>query len=108
VKTCLRRQIRVPKNRIECPKDGKEALCRHHPNTAENKEVIGSLGADRIKPNYPGLGLAQQAAKKWEKTTDKVGNFVPVRLDATTRGDQFSEPDILGIVCKLLILIRLA
>jgi hypothetical protein len=93
---------------MHCPKDGKELLCRHHPNISENNEVIGDPGADRTKPHYQGLGLGQPAAKKWEKTTDKVGNFVPVRLDATTRGDQFSDPDILGLVCKLLILIRLA
>jgi hypothetical protein len=93
---------------MHCPKDGKELLCRHHPNICENNEVIGDPGAGRIKPHYQGLGLGQKAAKKWEKTTDKVGNFVPVRLDAAARGDHSSEPGIPGLVGTLLILIRLA
>jgi hypothetical protein len=83
-------------------------LCRHHPNISENNEVIGDLGADRIKPHYQALGLGKPAAKKWEKTTDKVGNFVPVRVDANARGDHSSEPDIPGLVGKILILKRLA
>ena len=94
VKACLKRQVKARKNRIDCPKDGKELLYRHHQNLSENKEVMGDLGADRIKPDYQGLGLGQPPAKKWEKTTDKVGNFVPVRLDGTARGDHTSEPDI--------------